>query len=334
MSVLLIAPGVLVLVLVFLDAFMTTLTLTSTAGPLTNRGLALIWRGLLRLHRMDRESRLLTAAGTVLLTVTVLVWVLGLWLGWALVFGGSGAVRESGGGHHAGPVDVAYFSGLTIFTLGSGDVVAASPGWRLVSAVASFSGLFLVTLAITYLISVVAAVVHRRSLAIQIRGLGEDAQGIVRNGWTGSGFSGIFEQQLIALVPVVVTSAEQHLAYPVLHYFHSPTRSLSTPLAVATLDDALLLMSEAVAEECRPDHNAVAPLRSAIWRYVETASTIGPTPRAGVPPTPGTRALKAADIPFVDEQQLGAALSREGERRALLNRLVVSDGWTWVARDA
>lgn len=333
MSVLFVVLGLILLVLVFADAFMTTLTLTAAAGPLTNRALALCWRGLLRLHRRDRESRLLTAAGTMLLTMTVLTWVLGLWLGWALVFAGSGAVQESGTGARAGALDLLYFSGLTVFTLGSGDVVAASPGWRLVSALASFSGLFLVTLAITYLISVVAAVVHRRSLAIQIRGLGDEAQSIVRSGWHGSGFSPIFEQQLIALVPVVVVSSEQHLAYPVLHYFHSPTRSLSTPLAVATLDDALLLMSTAVAEECRPDHNAVVPLRSAIWRYVETASTIGPTPDADVPPTPGTRALAAAGIPLVAEHELAAEFAEEGHRRALLNRLVVSDGWTWVQAD-
>lgn len=49
------------------------------------------------------------------------------------------------------------------------------------------------TLAITYLVQVVQAVVHKRVLAEQIHALGQDAAGIVAGGWTGNGFSPMFE---------------------------------------------------------------------------------------------------------------------------------------------
>lgn len=109
----------------------------------------LAWRGLLRLHRQDSATRLLSTAGVLLLVTTVLVW-----------------------------------------------------------------------LAIAYLLAVVSAVVARRSLAVRITGLGDTAAGIVVGGWTGTDFSPAFLQQLAGLVEQVTDTAERHLAYPVVRFFH------------------------------------------------------------------------------------------------------------------
>ncbi|MDF9718143.1 ion channel, partial [Nocardioides sp. ChNu-99] len=275
LDVLLVVAGALVVLGVLVDALMTTLSVSAGAGPLTSRVVGVCWRVAVRRHRQDDESSFLTGVGSVLLVGTVLTWVLLLWTGWALVLAGSGSVVDSTTRVPAGAADVVYFTGFTLFTLGTGDFVAHDPEWREVTALASFCGLFIVTLAITYLISVVSAVVSRRALAVQIHALGDTAPEMVARAWVGDRFSDMFEQQLIGLLPAVATSAEQHLAYPALDYFHSSRPALAAPTAVAQLDEALTVLTHGVPETERPDANALRPLRYALSRYLSAAADSG-----------------------------------------------------------
>lgn len=328
-----IVVGLGLVVLVFVDAFMTTLSMSARAGPLTQHGLAWAWRLLVRIERRRDGKRPLTAAGTILLISTVLTWVLVLWIGWFLVFWGSAAVQVSSSHRPAGALDVAYFAGFDLVTLGTGDVVAATPAWRLVSAISAFTGLFLVTLAITYLISVVAAVVARRTLSTQIRALGETPEDMVRHAWVDGAFSSVFLQQLVSISTPLITLGEQHIAYPVLHYFHSGSRFLSAPLAIASLDDALLLMRCAVAPEVRPDPNALAPAQAGVDRYVDTASAVGSMPDEEAPVAPDRDQLRAAGIPLAPQEDWAEAVAAARDRREALHRLVVGDGWRWQDLD-
>lgn len=326
--------GCALVVLVFVDALVTTLFVAKGAGPLTRRFAGLLWRGLLRFHRRDSHARWLTVGGPVLLIATVMAWVIALWAGWVLVFLGSHAVVNDSSGAPAGLVDVVYFTGFLVFTLGTGDFVAVAPLWRLVTDVAAFSGLFLVTLSITYLISVVSAVVSRRTLAIHVSALGDSAAQILTLGWNGERFSPELSQQLVTLTDKVTTIAEQHLAYPVLHYFHTPDRSTSAPIGLAHLEDAMLMLTYAVAPAARPDTAAVRPLRTVIDRYVTTASATSALPEPGEPPpVPSLRPLSATTIPVVAETEFQQSVAKEAQRRKALCRLVHGDGWSWTPAD-
>ncbi|MBC7277198.1 potassium channel family protein [Nocardioides sp.] len=326
---LVIAAGVLTILTVFLDAAMTTLTVSTAAGPLTSHVLPTMWRVLLRIAGQGRRRALLSPAGAVLLLTTVLIWVAGLWGGWWLIFLGADTVEQSTTGRPAGFWDAGYFSGMTVITLGTGDFVADSTGWRVLSAVASFTGLFLVTLAITYLVSVLSAVVARRALAIHVRGLGLSAEDMVTRGWAGSGYSPMFEQQLIALTPIVATGAGQHLAYPVLHYFHATKPALSAPLALASLSDALLLAGELTAPSARPDPASVKALTYAMDQYLDAAGEVAWLPEQPAPPPPSTRGLEEHGIPLADAREREMAIAHATRRRTSLHRLVAGDGWTW-----
>ncbi len=92
--------------LVFVDAFMTTVNVSAGAGPLTQKVLAWCWRGLLRLHQQDARSTPLAAGGTMLLTATVVVWIVLLWFGWGLLFFGAHTVVDSTTLRPAGVADV------------------------------------------------------------------------------------------------------------------------------------------------------------------------------------------------------------------------------------
>lgn len=323
--------GLGLLVLLVVDALATTLAVSSGAGPVTARWLGLAWRVLLRCHRRDRESAWLTYAGTLLLTATVLSWVLWLWAAWFLVLLGSGAVVDDATGAPASTLDVAYTAGFTIFTLGTGDFSMSEPPWRVAMAAASFSGLFLVTLSITYLVSVLAAVVERRALAIQMEGLGPTPGAVLARGWSDGRFGDAFVQQLVGLVPATAASAEQHLAYPVLHYFHAATPRLAAPVAVARVDEALLLLRAAVAAPATLETQATEPLRFAIERYVAAAAGTAWWPSAEPPPAPDLGPLREAGVPLLDGAVVADRYGREVERRADLHALVRSDGWSWRA---
>ncbi|MFP5345617.1 MAG: potassium channel family protein [Actinomycetes bacterium] len=335
---LVLAGGVVLLLLVFYDALAMTLHVGSGGGPVTGRAAAWVWRGLVRLHHRDRDSTVLSGAGGALILGVVLCWVVGLWTAWTLVLLGSdGGVVSARTREPVGVVDTAYFAGITLLTLGTGDVVAASPWWRLVTSVASFTGLSLITLAITYLLSVVSAVVARRSLAVRINDLGESAEEIVARGWTGDAFSSAFVQQLVALTGEVATSAEQHVAYPTLHYFHARQRDTSAPVAIAQLDDALLLLSAGVAPSARPDDSGVRPLQGAISRYLTTVSAtsrLRRRPDVTAPPPPRLDLLAARGIPVVPDDGFASSVESQAERRGRLLQLVHADGWSWVPKPA
>jgi len=328
--------GAAIIVLVFLDALATTLLVGAGAGPLTRRVAGLAWRGLLRLHRRDSESVMLSAAPVVLLIGTVLSWVAGLWGGWVLVLlGGDDVVLDSTTRAPAATVDLVYYVGFTVFTLGVGDFVASTSTWRVTTSVASFTGLFLITLAITYLISVVSAVVARRALAIRINALGGTASEIVAHGWTGEGFSSAFVQQLVALTGQLAATAEQHLAYPVLHYFHSRDRDTSAPIAVAKLDEAMMILAQALAPSAQPDRSAVQPVRDVIDRYLTTASATSAMPRRPDPPAaPDLGPIVAAGIPVVPATEFARRVEEQSARRRSLHELVNSDGWSWSGQQS
>ena len=77
------------------------------------------------------------------------------------------------------------------FALGTGDYVPVGGTWEVLSAVASLRGLFVVTLAITYVLSVVSAIAAKRQLAGNVHNLGASPADLVCRAWDGSRFSGL-----------------------------------------------------------------------------------------------------------------------------------------------
>ena len=326
----LVAGGSALVLLVLADVLFTTLTLGEGAGPLTRRILGLLWRCSLRLGRPERRSRVLSNSGPALLVVTVAFWLTTTWLGWWLVFLGSGSVRKAETDVPAGAADVAYYAGYAISTLGTGDFVADSPVWRILTALAGVEGLILVTLSITYLLSVVSAVVARRALATQIHALGGTAGEIVVEGWAGNGFSPAFVQQLVGATGSLATVVQQHFAYPVLHYFRSSSPAESAPVAVAVLDDVLLLLEAAVDADVAPSTSAVRPARRIVADYVRTVGGMAAVgDRREPPPCPSVAPLERAGIPLRPAAERDGAFRTGAERRRGLRQLVEEAGWSW-----
>ncbi len=314
----LVIGGLTVVAAVTLDAFWTTLS-AQGGGPLSRRLAAAVWGALT--WRAGPRARRRKAAGAVVLLATVAFWIGLLWAGWALAFSAppEGVVSSTG----RAPADLwerVYFVGFTLFTLGTGDFVPAGDLWRVLTALASLNGLFLVTLAITYLLPVLQATVSKRQLAASIAALGPAGGQIAALAAEApAGMS----RQALRLASDLSLHTERHLVYPVLHYFESGERDTSLAPNLAALSDAVLLL-EILPADRRPDPVALAELKNALGSYLDTVHGVfigaadDPPP---VPAAPAELGVHAAEV------QQRCDDRSQGRRRLLA--LVRRSGWDW-----
>jgi hypothetical protein len=334
MTVLFLVAGVVLIGLALVDALQTTVS-ASGGGPLTTRLARGLWQAALALHRPDSGShRLLAAMGVAILLSVFLLWIVLLWGGYLLLFSAEpGAVVHASSGAPATFWERVYFTGFTVSTLGMGDFVPRGAAWRVLTAFASLNGLFLVTLSITYLLPVLSAVVAKRRLAATIDNLGRTPAQIVVHGWDGESLSSL-EQPLAQLVPLIELHAQRHLAYPVLHFFHSTEERAAAGPRVAALSEALRLI-EHLPAGVQPPPAVVHAARQAVDGFLSTLSSafIQHAEQASDPPpdSASVRTLRAAGLPVeetIRDPQTGTS-SEEGRRRRLLHAFIRDDGWTW-----
>ena len=134
----------------------------------------------------------------------------------------------------------------------------------------------------------------------------------------------------MGLAAPLATVVQQHFAYPVLHYFRSRSPEESAPVAIAVLDDTLLLLGSVVDPSVAPDAPAIAPLRRIIDRYIRTVGgASAPDPDDGSPPAPSSELLVRAGIPLRTDAEVAHRVSAEAGRRRRLQELVHGAGWSW-----
>lgn len=200
--------------------------------------------------------------------------------------------------------------------------------WQFATVVAAINGFFLVTLIITYLLPILSAVVQKRQFATYVTSLGISPEAMLRQHWNGQNF-GILDQHMTTLTPTVLGIGQQHLAYPLLHYYHSPTRAAAVAPSLAALDELLTMLLCGVAVGQQPDQSALRSLRNAITLFLETLDSAFIVPTSHYPPPPDLSSLRKSGIRTVDDETYAAALEQLAQRRRLLFALVRHDGWQW-----
>src|SRR5206468_6355897 len=232
---------------------------THGGGPLTGHGMRIVWRGMVALHRRRPAHRVLSFAGSLMLAMTVIVWMGLLWLGCFIVFSGKrDAVVRS---RERAPVTVeerAYFTGATLFTFGNAEYVPNGPRWRCMTVLTGAIGLGTATLAITYLMQVLSSVVLKRTLGAYVSDTGGTPAAIIGRAWTGENWDGL-ELFMAQLTTMLHTVTEQHLAYPVLHYFHSEQLRTAAAVRIPSLYELTLILAEGVVRPLRPTPMTLGP---------------------------------------------------------------------------
>jgi hypothetical protein len=320
----LIALGAAMALFVMADAVRTTINLSDEPGPLARR---VVGVGRRVVHTLPIRAR--GTAGLFISVAVVLSWTLGLWLSWTVaLLDPSVSLVRAADGTPLGVVETIYLAGFSVFTLGTGDVESATNAGRLVSVVASGTGLFTVTLEVTYLLSLTQAASHERSTARQAYALGGDVTSIVRHAYRDRSFAGI-EPLLFRLASDLSLLAEQHRTFPVLHDVLPRERSLALGPSLLALSDALDAMHHAVPLEHGVGVLAYGQVTGAVDGLIERLPGRETLPEA--PPRADVAALlrsvgcePSGDVPEVE------AIDR---RRRGLFALAIEEGWREAAED-
>ena len=296
------AAGVSLLLFVAYDVYATILDASGRAGPLSqllNRGAWGAARPVAYRFSRVRRHRLLNLVGPMLMPALIVIYLLLLIAGFALIYfprmPGAFSVHPSA--VSADWIESLYFSGTTLITVGYGDITPRTPFVRLVALVEGASGFALISLAVTYLITVYSALERKRVIALSFyhqADEGADVAGFITHHFVLERFHG-FDNVLRMAARDINELQESHAEHPVVHYFHPLAIHKSTPRVFF-----LVLETCAVINACLdPDE------------YPETCGH------------PEVRTLEASGLHVLD-QLVGALSLRQGRVRSTGDEAEVS----------
>ncbi len=233
MSIVLAFVGVILIVVVMLDQVVTTLTMEG-AGPVSRPVSHILWR-CLRIAGITRHPRLSLISGPATLLGIILFWIICLWAGWVLIFCWQGiTLVNAQTSVPAAMTERIYYAGYTITTIGYGDLRALNTPGRIASVAAGFNGLFLLSLAITYSIQVLTAVVENRRLALMINVL-INHRVVQPSDEQRAQLLDFMCSRLGSLDMAIAGAAQKYLAYPVIRFFSERSEQVCLSLNVYRL---------------------------------------------------------------------------------------------------
>lgn len=297
------------------------------AGFIADRVSRTIWRGYLKLTGGNGKNRTLRFIGPLLLLIIVLTWIIILWIGNTLmVYSDSEALWSSTNREYvSGFVENLYFSAYVLSSMGSGDFTPATDFWMVYTGFISYTGVVFISLGISFLIPVIEAIALKRQVSLQLHNLGPNPRSILEN-YEGNGYSGLMEK-LDDLEPSILKLAQYHLAYPVIHYFHSERRYESLPVKLASLDEALSILMYKVHKGNIDDVMTLRRTYNSLTYYLSTLDNAFITPGDDEPERPDTTYLN--DVSERDSIHGERSDSDLIYRRKLLLAYLQNDGWKW-----
>lgn len=241
------AAGAALVLVALADVFLTVLHARADAGILSPRLNRLFWTLFREGSRLagKRRENLLCYAGPLLLTATVILWVALLTIGFALIYWPALGTEIAAAGHT--PRDFAaalYFSGTCLTTLGFGDLLPQTAGYRLLTVAEAGVGLSVLTLGLTYLLSVYSALIRRNAFVLELDfasgGEGDAAEMLVR--LAGGDGVPLAKNEFATMGRELLNLLQAHHSFPAIHYFRrrEPAYAIARA-ALLTLDAASLV---------------------------------------------------------------------------------------------
>lgn len=247
--------GLSILALVVYDVYATILHARARSGPIgetLNRSIWRIARALSFKLSRSRRHRLLNIIGPLLLPLLIILFILLFIVGFALIYYPRMPTHFAIQPEAASPawIESLYFSGLTLTTVGYGDIAPHTTGMRLTAMLESASGFALISLAITYLITVYRALERKRAVALSFYHQAEegaDAAAFIVHHFVKGRFYGL-EATMRLATRDIQELLESHVEHPVIHYFHPVEVYKSLPRVIF-----LALETCAVIRSCLDD---------------------------------------------------------------------------------
>jgi len=321
--------GIILLILTATDLINTSLSVRG-AGFLTRRLSKSIWSVLLVVNKKMGHRKVLQFGGAIILVSILINWLLLIWISASLLFiSEPKSLMNVETNTTTTIVNKIFFTGYTLSTLGLGDIEPEGNFWDILTAILSFTGLILISIAITYLIPVVSAEITKRKISVNINTLGGSVQEILLNYWNGSNFKEL-EQPFIPLIDSIILHAQNHKAYSVLHFFHSSDRKEAFVLNITNLDEVLTVLLHNIPKDQQPSYNTLIRLRKAISSYLVTLPATFITPGKKTPPIQILTDLESKGIPILSGTTVDQEYKKLTTRRRLLLSLINDDGWEWT----
>lgn len=225
-----IVAGASIIIVTGADLLLTVLHPTRR-GVLSRIAMAATWRGARAVSSWSGTTVAISYAGPLMMVAQFATWVVGVWIGFALIY--VGHLSQFGPPAQIGAHDfftALYLSGATLTTLGPGNLTATTEALRLVTVLEAASGLAVIGAAIAYLLAVYPLVSEIRITARELAPARDDcgAAELVFHG--GPSRLEALQRELIGL-------DESTQRFPILYYFHAddPTASLAAAIRAASL---------------------------------------------------------------------------------------------------
>jgi len=189
--------GVLLILLVLLDVFLTVLYARVGAGVIAHKLTCITWRlfrGIARPFPRHRD-RILAFCGPVILVLLVAAWVFGLMCGGALIIQAGlreGSIVATTSVKQTDFMTALFIAGDNLTTVGTSDFSPRTATMRLLYTMLSFTGLCIVTLTLTYFLQIYTALHARNTLAVKLHHSTGDSAGDAAELIAGVGPQGQF----------------------------------------------------------------------------------------------------------------------------------------------
>lgn len=257
--------GLAIILFTYLDFFHTTLS--GNGFGIFSR---IINQILNRIIIQNRTRTIFKFSGMTHLLITTFLWMLLLFIGTYAVFSaGEEMVVHSTTGLPATHPERFYYTGYVLSTLGIGDFVPGNDTSRILTGILSFSGFILITTGLTYLLSVINAVLDKKQLSFVISTMGKDIEEIFN----------FYKQQeelenLISnasdLRQQILKNASNYLSFPMANYFLSKKRESALILQLARLHEVLMIIRLDWKEES-VQYKKITVILNGIEKYLELA---------------------------------------------------------------
>ena len=254
------AAGLFLLLFVAYDVYATILDASGRAGPLSgwvNRGIWTATRALAFRFSRQARHRLLNLVGPMLMPVLIVIYLLLLISGFALIYLPRMPAEFSvlPPAESARWIESLYFSGTSLITIGYGDITPRTLFVRFFALVEGASGFALISLAVTYLITVYSALERKRVIALsfyhQAEG-GADVAGFITHHFFAGRFHG-FEFVLRTAARDINELQESHAEHPVIHYFHPLAVHKSMPRVFFLILETCAVINSCLDDEEYPE---------------------------------------------------------------------------------
>lgn len=185
------------------------------------------WIGRTAFGIMRRRKSILPAAGPLALVLVILVWMIALVIGFALIYsaGFPAHFRTSTSTlppTDHGPLDLIYFSFETLITLGYGDLVPATPSFRLLATTEALLGFALLTASVSSIVLIYPALQRMRTLALGVAHLAAAEER------TGVSPATVDSDVVVASLAGEVTQARIDLIhFPIVYFFATDNENAS-----------------------------------------------------------------------------------------------------------